>query len=262
MSSIFILFYAIALLVILGGGILVYRWVRRRHQLLGVLAGLLSSAILVVIWPIPIHGGFTFLGAIMLDEISDQWKQVEESSLTRKDERFLQSFETRFAGVIQYKDVTVLTGDWSTVTLAGGEVAWLDNHSGLVWSEPQVLTTDNPLGALEAGKALCSDYYPAGYWALPTEAERYQFWRAAGKQHLPHKVAPAMGYIVEDDMRVVLPSVSLPATESSNNANRGMISLMLRCVARGSGAPKRGYIRSDIPLSEWNRYQMARLTSQ
>jgi len=259
MNSIFLLYYAIVLLIILGGGVMVYRRVARRNRLLGVFAGLLSSAALVLIWPIPIHGGFTFLGAIMLDELIDQWEQVEEKSVVRKDERFLQSLETRFSGTLKYERVIPLAGDWSTVTLSDGGTAWLDNHSGLIWSEPQGLTTDNPLDALEAGKALCRNYVPAGYWALPTEAERYQFWRAAGKQYLPHNVAPAMGYIVDDDIRMVLPSVSLPASGLGNNATRGAISLMLRCVARGAGAPARGYIRSDISISEWNRYQLAKV---
>ena len=33
--------------------------------------------------------------------------------------------------------------------------------------------------------------------ALSNEVERFQFWRAAGRQHLPHKVVPAKGYIVD-----------------------------------------------------------------
>jgi len=262
MNGIFLLFYTVALLIILGGGVVVYLRLRRRHHLLGVLAGLFSSALLVVIWPIPIHGGFTFLGAIMLDELSDQWQRAEEKLVARKDERFLQGLETRFAGVIHYEGATVLAGDWSTVTLSGSDAAWLDNHSGLVWSEPQVLTTDNPLGALKAGKALCRDYAPAGYWALPTEAERYHFWRAEGQRYLPHKVSPAMGTIVDESMGMMLPSVSLPTSGSANNREQGVTQLTLRCVARGPTAPVRGYIRSDIPLSEWNRYQVAKLTGQ
>ncbi len=258
MNTIFIVFYLVALLIILACGVLVYRWVRRRHPLLGVLAGLFCSALLVVIWPIPIHGGFTFLGATMYDELVDLWQRVEEKSVARKDQHFLQELEARFAGAIQYERVAALAGDWSTVTLPSGTVAWLDNHSGLIWSEPQMLTTDNPLGALEAGKALCLEYKPVGYWALPTEAERYQFWRAAGQQHLPHKVAPAMGYIVDGDMRMVLPSVSLPPSRSANNSKSGMTQLALRCVARGPAAPARGYLRSDIALTEWNRYQLAK----
>ena len=35
-----------------------------------------------------------------------------------------------------------------------------------------------------------------------------------------------------------------------------------RRVARGPAAPERGYIRSDIPLLEWNRYQMAKAVGQ
>lgn len=262
MSGIFILFYGVAILIILGGGVLVYWWVGRHNRLLGVLAGLFSAAALVLIWPIPIHAGFTFLGAIMIDELRDELARVETVHEARKDQRFIQGLEARFAGVIAYGHVAELAGSWSTVTLPTGGVAWLDNHSGLIWSTPLVLTTEAPLLALEAGKTLCREKAPAGYWALPTEAERYQFWRAAGRQHLPHKVAPAMGYIVDEAMGMELPSVSLPPARSGNNHPRGAIPLMLRCVGRGPAAPTRGYIRSDIPLPEWNRYQLAKVAGQ
>ena len=262
MSGIFILFYGVAILIILGGGVLVYWWVGRHNRLLGVLAGLFSAAALVLIWPIPIHGGFTFLGAIMIDELRDELARVETVHEAHKDLRFIQGLETRFAGVVEYGHVVELAGSWSTVTLPTGGVAWLDNHSGLIWSTPLVLTTEAPLLALEAGKTLCRQQTPTDYWALPTEAERYQFWRAAGRQHLPHKVAPAMGYMVDEAMGMEIPSVSLPPVNSGNNRTRGAIQLMLRCVARGPAAPARGYIRSDIPLSEWNRYQLANVVGQ
>jgi len=268
MSGIFFLFYGVAILIILGGGVLVYRWVGRRNRLFGVLAGLFSSAALVLIWPIPIHGGFTFLGAIMFDELRDEMKRVEEVHEARKDQRFLQGLEARFAGVIEYERVVELAGSWSTLTLSTGGVAWLDKDSGLIWSTPLMLTTDAPLTSLEAGKTLCRKQAPAGYWALPTEAERYQFWRAAGRQHLPHKVAPAMGYIVDEGLGMELPSVSLPPKRSGNNRTPGINTtsgakqLMLRCVARGPAAPARGYIRSDIPLPEWNQYQLAKVVGQ
>ena len=262
MSGIFILFYCVAILIILGGGVLVYWWVGRHNRLLGVLAGLFSAAALVLIWPIPIHAGFTFLGAIMIDELRDELARVETVHEAHKDQRFIQGLEARFAGVVEYGHVVELAGSWSTVTLPIGEVAWLDKHSGLIWSTPMVLTTEAPLLALEAGKTLCRQQAPAGYWALPTEAERYQFWRAAGRQHLPHKVAPAMGYMVDEAMGMEIPSVSLPPVNSGNIRTRGAIQFMLRCVARGPAAPARGYIRSDIPLSEWHRYQLAKVVGQ
>jgi hypothetical protein len=33
----------------------------------------------------------------------------------------------------------------------------------------------------------------------------------------------------------------------------------VRCVSRGPGAPESGYLRKDIPLDEWNRYQLSKL---
>lgn len=266
MNGIFFLFYAIAILIILGGGVLVYQWVGRRNRLLGVLAGLLSVVTLVLIWPIPMHGGFNFLGAMILDELRGEWMRVEVAITDRKDPRFLQGLDARFAGAIEYTHVVTLAGSWSRVTLATGEVAWLDNHSGLIWSKPLALVANAPLAALENGKILCRTQSPVGYWALPTEAERYQFWRAAGRQYLPHKVVPAMGYMVDDTVGMELPSVSLLAANSDNRNSKnnftGSIQLMLRCVARGPTAPARGYIRRDIPLDEWNRYQLAKMAGQ
>jgi hypothetical protein len=262
MSGIFFLFYGVAVLIILGGGVLVYWWVGRHHRILGVLAGMFSAAALALIWPIPIHGGFTFLGAIVFDELRENWERGVAVYAARKDQRFMQGLEARFAGVLEYERVVERAGNWSTVTLPMGGIAWMDKHSGLIWSEPLLLMTDTPLSALEAGKTLCREQVPAGYWALPTEAERYQFWRAAGRQHLPHKVAPAMAYIVDEDMGMELSSVSLSPTGSGNNNTGSAIQLMLLCVARGPAAPARGYIRSDIPLPEWNRYQMAKAVGQ
>ena len=268
MSSVYYLFYAIAILIILGVGVLVYRWAGRRNRSLGVLAGLLSSATMVLIWPIPIHGGFTFLGSVLFDELHNEWQRLEKKQAERKDQRFMLGLEARFAGVIDVSRIDELTGSWSEVTLVTGEVAWLERHSGLVWSAPLSLATNMPLAAIEDGKNLCRELAPIGSWALPTEAERYQFWRAAGREHLPHKVAPAMGYIVNEDMGMELPSVSLPAKKSGNisalekSEIQGVTQLMLRCVARTPDAPARGYIRSDIPLSEWNRYQLAKVAGR
>lgn len=262
MSIFFYTFYAIALLIILGGGVLVYRWVGRRNRLFGVLAGLLSSGILVLIWPVPIHGGFTFFGEVLVDELYDEWRRVEAKQEERKDQRFMSALETRFAGALNVERVETQTGSWSTIILRNGESAWLDKQSGLVWSAPRTLTTTSVLASIDAGKTLCRQLKPGGYWALPTEAERYQFWRANGRTHLPHKVSPAMAVIVDENKGIELPSVSLPAKRSGNNSTPGTTQLMIRCVARGPDAPLRGYIRSDIPLSEWNRYQLAKVSGE
>ena len=256
------LIFGVVILIIVGGGALVYRLVARHNRLLGVLAGLFSSAALVLVWPIPIHGGFTFLGAIMFDELRDELVRAEKKHVAHKEKRIMQGFEARFAGIVEYTGINKLAGSWSTLTLKTGEHAWLDDHSGLIWSAPLVLTTDTPLSALENAKSLCRKLAPIGYWALPTEAERYQFWRAAGKQHLPDNVAPAMGYIVDEKSGMQLPSVALPAKGYGNENRRGDIQLFLRCVGRGASAPARGYIRSDITLSEWNRYQLSKTISQ
>ena len=44
-----------------------------------------------------------------------------------------------------------------------------------------------------------------------------------------------------------------------NSRPRGERRFHMQCVARGPGAPWRGYIKRHIPLEQWNRHQPAKL---
>ncbi len=60
--SVVLAFYAVALLVVLGIALGVYLLVARRNRWLAAgLAGLTLTG-LMLLWPIPIHGGFMLLG--------------------------------------------------------------------------------------------------------------------------------------------------------------------------------------------------------
>lgn len=254
------LFYGIACLIICGGGVFVYRRLRYRNRIVAVISGLITSTCLVVIWPIPIHGGFIFLGEVMLDELSRQRQYAEQQQIREADVEFLQKLEQRFAGELPHKASISLTANWDALTLSSNRMAWYDRQSGLVWSESLPLSTTNPLGSVAEASRRCQNYAPQGYWSLPTEAERYQFWRANGSRYLPDKQAPALAVMVDETLRLQMPSASLASGQNNNQSENMSQQLIIRCVARGSGAPQRGYIRSDVPLTEWNRYQLSKIS--
>lgn len=249
-------YYGVALLVPLGVGAFVFWRLRRRDWRLRVFGSLLSALALLFVWPILTHGSFTTLAAIMFHELRDQWPREAQPREAALDTRLVETLEARFAGVMEYEYLSKLSGSWSAVALNTGERAWLDQRSGLVWSAPRAFVSASPLSDLEAAKALCHEQQPSGYWALPTEAERHQFWRANGVAHLPDKVAPAMGFLVGTIVGLDVPTVTVPPKNRGNFSNSGTIRLMLRCVGRGPTAPARGYVQRDIPLSEWNERMM------
>ena len=47
--------------------------------------------------------------------------------------------------------------------------------------------------------------------------------------------------------------------KKNNSPNSAVLTLKIRCVTRSDQAPSHGYLKKDIPLNDWNRYQLSKL---
>lgn len=257
--SVILIFYLIALLIVLGTGIGVYWVFARRSRWLGAGLGLLLVAVLVLLWPIPIHGGFTFLGEVLYRELHQALEARQEVARQQEKQEFAQRVETRFSGTLNFGVTEALSGTWSRVLVDGTQPAWFEADSRMLWSDWLPFEADAALPSLPAAKARCQDYLPHGHWALVSEAENYLLWKSGGDKLLPRAPASSMSYLVDDDLGMEMPTYKLRG--SANNAGQQpgeYRQFVLRCVARGPGAPAGGYVRHDIPLDEWNRYQLSK----
>ena len=261
MNTAMLIIYAAALTIIVGAGAMVYRHFAARGRLRAALYGISTASILVLIWPIPIHGGFTIWAEALYDELERHMKRRHDAEEIRRAEVFQLRLQERFAAPLDYDVVSRLSGSWHTVSVTGGRLAWYDALSRLIWSEPLDFPSSAPWPSLAQAKALCRAYPPAGHWALPTEAEQYHFWKAGGATALPHPAASQLAYIVDEDLQTEIPTLSVANRGNANaRTDPGPSTATVRCVARGPGAPARGYVKADIPLEEWNRFQLSKLT--
>ena len=251
-----ILFYGIAIALILGGGVAVFLALRRYGHALAAVAGVVAAAGLVLVWPLPIHGGFMLLGEALYDEWSRERERMDRAREDRTRERYVQRLADRFRGELPIQDRVALRGGWQRVSFAAGRTAWLDTRNGQVWSAWLALGESPSLPALEDAKRRCREHEPRGYWALPTEAEHALMWNAGGADVLPASDAGSVSYVVDETMRMELPTYRLG--RSDNARPQASRRFAVQCVARGPGGPARGYVKRDVPLADWNRYQLSK----
>lgn len=109
---------------------------------------------------------------------------------------------------------------------------------------------------LEAAKRRCRDQAPAAYWSLPTEAEHAVMWKAGGHAVLPATDAGTVSYTVDADLRSEIATYRVGASRRSRPGAPRRFAV--RCVARGPGGPARGFIKQDVSLVDWNRYQLSK----
>jgi hypothetical protein len=257
--SVILAFYVIALLVVMGAGIGVY-WIFARHsRWLGAALGLLLVVVLALLWPIPIHGGFTFLGEVLYRDLHRQHQARQEVAKQQKKQAFVERIETRLSSTLSFSDAEPLAGTWSRVQVDGTQPAWYESDSRLLWSDWLPFKADAALPSLQAAKARCQDQPPLGRWALASEAENYLVWKSGGDKLLPTAPASSVSYWVDEDLGLEMPSYKLRHTSNNISQQGGTRPFVVRCVARGPGAPESGYLRKDIPLDEWNRYQLSKL---
>jgi len=200
---------------------LVSRWFPRVRVLAATLALVFCGLALT---PVPIHGGFVFL---LPELISESLGELQRSRAARAREQKEKRLASRFAGhlpVAHHRD------------------GWRDPESGLVWSEALEPAAAIDASALAAAKAQCAAREPRGYWAVPRDADFY-FLAKAGRAE---GAWLAEAYLWPEE-------VSLPVRVRFAGGGAARTS----CVAVTPPAPARGYLSSDVPLEDWNRYQLA-----
>jgi len=183
----------------------------------------------------PTNCGFAFLLPMLLHDAGDDLRSWAGE---RKAERKQARLRSRFEGFLP---------------VSAGGAGWRDAASGLVWS-PAVgqVAAVSPEALAEAG-AGCRAMEPAGYWALPRDADFYflaKSGRAGGRWLAEVFLFPE---------EVSLPSLVDLSPRQGNpypGQMRRQEPIQVRCVAVTPPAPARGYLSSDIPLEDWNRYQL------
>lgn len=257
MSTALLIFYGIALAIILAGGVCTFILVKRKGVLPATVSSLCVMLLLVLIWLLPIHGGFMFLGEALFDEWSRDRERIFQQKTDEKKQAFLGQLHKRFRGELPILSLARLSESWVSVRYGLDQPAWMDTKSGLIWSGWQLLPVTDSLPSLQSGKSRCSELAPAGFWALSTEAELVILNRNGGSNILPETETGSMAYIVDPDLKMELPAYRVKGGDNTSRKNSRYFSV--RCVARGPGSPERGYIKEDISLEEWNDYQLHKL---
>lgn len=255
--SIMFVFYGIALGIVLAAGLGVYWAYAGRGRLKAMSIGLLAMATLSLFWPLPMHGGFTFTIVEIYDEL--RHALTRHAQVGKQDDKrvFLERYAERFRGPLSYEVIAPLTDGWFRVMIPGHMPAWYDAGSKLLWSDWLPLDGAGALPKLEAARARCERHPPAGYWALPSEAENYRLWKSGGRRLLPRAPAGSVSFFVDVQSQLEMPSYTL--RPGGGNQGGTVRTFAVRCIARSTEAPPGGYVRQDdIPLSEWNRYQLSK----
>ena len=227
---------AIYAVVVAGLGWIAARLVPRRWPWLRTPVVIAATAVAAVACiPIPIHGGFILLGPEVAREAVAEWRRsravtAEVRRETRLDHRFV---------------------DWLPADAIGD--AWRDPATGLVWTgpigEPAAITA----AGLADARQRCTDLAPAGYWALPRTSEF--FWLARTDRALGRWLADAFLWPEGISLPTLVP-LSRPVAPVATGQPTTPVGAAVRCVAVTPPAPIRGYRSDDVPLAEWNAFQL------
>lgn len=243
-----LIIYVIYAGITVGSAVVAYVALRKCGQILALTIAFAVAITCGLFFPMPIHGGFT----IVLEELianyrnnqrlkQDQDKEVEES-------RFMETLRERFVDSLPYVEKEQVSENWIFIETETGTEAWLDVKSGLIWSKALPWNRSSR-PTFEEAKSFCRNFEPPGYWALPTAGERFLFWQNGGETVSPSGSLGTLSVLVDTRFQM-----EMPQTDLGNG--RGFY---LRCVARSGNAPLHGYTKDDIPLDEWNQYQIEKI---
>ena len=183
---------------------------------------------------------------ILIEEWQTQQQRREVQVQDKERDAFIESLKSRFAGPLDFQIIEPSVGSWSKITTAGGIEGWYESQNQLVWTDLLPWPDVPPTPSLDDAKAFCQALSPHGYWALPTDADLYFFWKADGPKVSPGQGFSSLAYSVDIGLKMEWLTVF-----------RGrQAGYTLRCVARGPGAPETGFTGKDIALSEWNTFQL------
>lgn len=190
----------------------------------------LGAAVLVValaLTPIPIHGGFLLL---LPELISEGLRERQVRNEQARETTVRARLDDRFEGYLPD---------------AVARAHWRDTSTGLVWTDRIGVVPSFSPESLAVGRRLCRTLEPAGHWDLPRSAEFYYLERAGRLE----------GAWIADAF--VMPGeIPLPALISRRAGPMSGGEIPLRCVGVTPPAPRGGYLTSDIPLPDWNRFQL------
>lgn len=220
-----LVYFAAAALVLAALLVLLCRlFPRVRRTWVGVIAG----AVAIAMTPLPGHGTMMLLFPTMIVEGLRESRAPRDAPQAALDEAEL---ETRFEGYLSD---------------ARAREHWRDTASGLVWGDRVATVPDVSPASFSQAQLACRALKPRGYWAVPRTAEFYFLSKAGrleGTWIAELLVAPGSGPVAAQVRR--------DAAAARNGPG-----LAVRCVAVTPPAPRRGYLTSDIPLDDWNRYQL------
>lgn len=223
-----------------------YRALRHRGRLPAAALSLIVIVVLALLYPIPTHGGLTFLAEVVVQEWAAHRRSEGYSAAKHAEAAFVERLEERFAGPLAFRILDRAGDSWARVTTDEGSEGWYERRSQLLWTDPLPWPDAPPSPTLEQAVAFCNAIPPEGYWTLPTEGELYHFWKADGAAISPGQGYSSMAFTVDIGLQLELPTVF-----------RGKrAGYTLRCVARSSKAPKAGYTRDDVELGAWNAFQL------
>jgi hypothetical protein len=236
------LFCVLAVVAVFAG----YRALRHRGRLPAAVLSLSVLALLTLLYPIPVHGGFTFLAEILIEEWAAHRRSEGDRAVQRAEAAFVARLEARFAGPLAFRILDRAPGGWARVATDEGTEGWYERKSRLIWTD-MLPWPDAPASPpLEGAVAFCNAVPPQGYWTLPTEGELYFFWKAEGAAISPGRGYSSMAFMVDTGLQMELPTV-FRGTRAGYT---------LRCVARSPKAPEAGYTRDDVELGAWNAFQI------
>ena len=241
-----LVFYGVFFLVALAIAAAAYRLTRRYGRSLAIVVALLVASVETLLFPIPIHGAFTSLLEVAIDELKIRRRSFEERRDRAADRAFLADLEARFADALSFDVLERRPSGWTRVIDDTGAEGWLEPESGLVWRGP--LRWDSALAepSLEESETFCTAQPPGGRWALPTEGELLTLWRSNGHALMPGDGRSTVARLVDTANSLQLRTKFVGRVAGYS----------LRCVARSEAAPLRGYISEDFPLAERNRFQL------
>ncbi|MCU7959218.1 MAG: hypothetical protein KZQ58_04300 [gamma proteobacterium symbiont of Bathyaustriella thionipta] len=245
--SVLFVFYALVLVLAIVAAFGLYKLLAPLGKMLRGSLLVVFGILLILLWPIPIHGGFTFLGGALYDELS-RWQatQIRQQNNDKK-QQFVEHLKARFKGELGFSVSEKLAENWFRVQVKGNGHGWYESGSHLLWSEWLPLPSSTALPSLQSAKARCAGYPPAGYWSLSSEAENFLLWKKAGHQYLPKAPGASVSYLIDTHTQTEMPVYASGASSRQ---------FSVRCVARSAGAPLAGYAMKNIPLAEWNHFQL------
>lgn len=213
------------------------------YLLIFILAGL-------AVTPMPMHGGFSFL---LFDLIDEARREFENHIDDRKKQDIQHKIISRFSGKLDV-EVGDRNNTWSIVHV-NDQVAFFDHKSGLLWTREIGQINGYNESTLSLAEKLCQNIKPHGYWVLPNDAEAFYIWKNKGQTYFNDGLNIwLVRVVISDDQTAV---VGMTQLEHLGKKNPPQV-FGVRCVALSKTAPREGYLTKNIPLGEWNEYQLSK----